>query len=177
MGEVFGRTQEHSKLMIECLLTPADIFWSHDPTSMTNDYFWKHVRRPSKSGNSREHSKEQMEYTTAEKTIIDRVNGVTMDTEDEIMNGFPNVDDDDVSVCSSVGGDQDPVRLAVTDIIEDEDETINQQNIVTDEDKVKDALIGLKAHGNMRRRPLHQHATKDLFRDGSILLKKTVVKN
>ena len=113
-----------------------------------------------------------MEYTTAEKTIIDRLNGVVMETEDGIVDEFPNVADDDVSVCSSVGGDQDPVRLAVTDIIEDEDETINQQNIVTDEDKVKDALIGLKAHGNMRRRPLHQHATKDLFRDGSILLKK-----
>ena len=125
-GEVFERTQEHSKLMIECLLTTADIFCSHDPTPMTNDYFWKHVRRPSKSGNSREHSKEQMEYTTVEKTIIDRVNGVTMDTEDEIVNGFPNVDDDDVSVCSSVGGDQDPVRLAVTDIIEDDDEIMNQ---------------------------------------------------
>ena len=141
------------------------------------DYFWQVIRKRQDSGTVLDRSKEHIPLNKAEERIHQRLTYVGID-EDDMIEDMDNQDDDNESTTSSVGVDLDErTRATATDI--GDPSTVTDEtgwDLLSNEEKAKDAKDSLKALGNIARRTLHKHATKDVFVEGDALLEKNIAK-
>jgi len=140
------------------------------------DFFWKVIRKRNDSGTVLDSTKEFLPFSPAEQRIRDRINNIEMD-ENDMVDELDNDDDDNESTTSSVGIADERTQATAADI--DDPSTECEESgweLLSDELKAKEAKESLKQLGNIARRKLHKHATKDVFVEGRLLLKKNIAK-
>ena len=172
-----GASQAANLLVVKSILHDAGVFRNHDKVSMTDDYFWKLVRKRTNVGSEMDKQKEIVPFTKHEQMLHGR-----LCTNDYILeNDYGNVEDaeyydDDISVVSSCIGSVD----GHDDIIVKDHETTNspddleQWKALTEAEKVKDGVDALKKLGNVKRRKCNKLALTDGFVEGNDLLMKTI---
>ena len=168
-----GKSDYIDKLTIKFILTRAGIFQSHETVVMHVDFFWKVIRKREDSGTVLDRTKEHMPFSKAEQRIRDRLNHIEMD-ENEMVDELEDDDDDNESTTSSVCVDADERNQTTAASIDDPSTESDETGweLLSDELKAKEAQESLKKLGNVGRRKLHKHASKDVFIDGHVLLKK-----
>jgi hypothetical protein len=168
-----GKSDYIDKLTIEFILTGAGIFESHEKVEMHVDFFWKVIRKRKDSGTVLDRTKEYLPFGKAEERICDRLNDIDMD-ENDVVDELDDNDDNNKSTTSSVGVDTDERTQATATDIDDPSTASDETGweLLSDKLKAKEAKESLKTLGNIARRKLHKHATKDVFVDGNVLLKK-----
>ena len=171
-----GKSDYVDKLTIEFILTRAEIFHSHEKVEMHVDFFWKVIRKRNDSGTVLDRTKEFLPFSPAEQRIRDRINNIEMD-ENDMVDELDNDDDDNESTTSSVGIADERTQATAADIDDPSTESDESRwDLLSDDLKAKEAKESLKQLGNIARRKLHKHATKDVFVEGRMLLKKNIAK-
>ena len=141
------------------------------------DFFWKVIRKRKNSGTVLERTKEHMPFNKAKQRIRDRLNDIKMD-ENEMVDELEDDNDDNESTTNSVCVNADEGTQAAAASIDDPSTESEETGweLLSDELKAKEAKESLKKLVNVARRKLHKHATKDVFVDGHVLLKKGIAK-
>ena len=134
----------------------SDIFITHDPMAMCNDYFWKRVRKPKNVGTAIDKQKELMSFTPHEQKVWERY------CKPEVMrNDYDELeeegkDDDDAVSCVSSCAESLSSRTGNANL--DDIEMTNSPSELeawqqlSEESKIEEATEGLKYLGNMKRK-------------------------
>lgn len=147
-----SRSTEAAEIeVLETVLCKAGIFANHEPIEMTDDYFWVHVQKRKNVGSATDRQKEHgVEYTLTEKKLRERL----FESEDiprqydEIDDGDED-DDDNVSVTSTVAGDNRDSDDLLESVSDNEDEELDEDEIrAAAQRRIKDATDALKSLGN-----------------------------
>ena len=120
---------------------------------MTDDYFWKNIRKRTNVGSERDKQKETVPLTQHEEKLFSRLCSQSVIDDGNYALEEEGYDDDDISVVSSCMGDEEGHENIELEEFEtaDSPNDLERWKELTESEKVSSAADGLKNLGNAKR--------------------------
>jgi hypothetical protein len=163
-----GNTLEDDIALLEQLLVRCNIFMTHEKTKMVKEYFWEHVRpNDSPVGSRRDHDRTDLPLSNHETVMLSRLVHVESTDEGKSSNDTDDVDEDIIDEQSLHSNDDDESivsrssqRVAENNLEEDGGDADNPIGSRNNSLEIESTLRMLNIKN---RKPLHRHATTDVF--------------
>jgi hypothetical protein len=174
-----GNSLEDDVALLEQLLLRSNIFMTHDKTKMVKEYFWDHVRpNTNPVGSQRDHDRTSVPYSNHESVMLTRLVHVEGTNEGQSSIDADNIDDeiiDDQSLCST-DDDESIVSRSSQRVAENnlEDDSGDSESTIGSRNNSLEIESTLKMLNIKNRKPLHRHATTDIFEHSRSSMQKNL---